>query len=131
VYLLALLLRIVVVCRSLTQMGTQRESFVELTERIGRKTGGISVSPFISDRRGSAEPVALVMLSGKAMGDKAADLFDLFRDVLLTARLDDQERFKQVGPAGSATLKDMSPHMSAAFWAVGCDLQHVHLNETD
>ena len=30
-------------------MGTQKESFIELTERIGRKTGGVSVSPFTSD----------------------------------------------------------------------------------
>ena len=29
--------------RCLTQMGTQKETFVELTERIGRKTGGLSV----------------------------------------------------------------------------------------
>ena len=34
-------------CRSLTQMGTDKESFIELTERIGRKTGGLSVSPFV------------------------------------------------------------------------------------
>ena len=27
-------------------MGTAKESFVELTERIGRKTGGVSVYPF-------------------------------------------------------------------------------------
>ena len=78
-------------------MGTGSESFVELTERIGRKTGGLSVSPFLSDVRGQAEPLALVMISGKAMADKAGDLLDLFRDVLLTARLDDRERFKQVG----------------------------------
>lgn len=77
-------------------MGTEKESFVELTERIGRKTGGLSVSPFVSDKRSTDEPVALVMISGKAMSDKAADLLDLFRDVLLTARLDDRERFKQV-----------------------------------
>ena len=83
--------------RCLTQMGTGSESFVELTERIGRKTGGLSVSPFLSDVRGQAEPLALVMISGKAMADKAGDLLELFRDVLLTARLDDCERFKQVG----------------------------------
>ena len=77
-------------------MGTQKESFIELTERIGRKTGGLSVSPFVSDRRGTAEPLALIMISGKAMADKAGDLLELFHDVLLTARLDDQERFKQV-----------------------------------
>lgn len=69
---------------------------MELTERIGRKTGGLSVSPFVSDVRGTKEPLALIMISGKAMADKAGDLLQLFQDVLLTARLDDQERFKQV-----------------------------------
>ena len=30
------------------------------------------------------------------MADKAGDLLDLFHDVLLTARLDDRARFRQV-----------------------------------
>ena len=77
-------------------MGTTKESFVELTERIGRKTGGLSVSPMVSDVRGRSEPVALLMVSGKTMGEKAGDLLSLFQDVLLTARLDDRERFRQV-----------------------------------
>lgn len=110
-------------CRSLTQMGTDKESFIELTERIGRKTGGVSVSPFISDRRGTAEPVALVMISGKAMGNKAADLFDLFRDVLLTARLDDQERFKQVGCPHMAFLPIWSVLMPAHSGSVVFDFE--------
>lgn len=37
------------------------------------------------------------------MGDKAGDLLDIVRDLLLTARLDDQERFKQVGTVPSVT----------------------------
>ncbi len=90
--------------RCLTQMGTKSESFVELTERIGRKTGGLGASPFVADVRGEAEPAAYVMLSGKAMAGKAGDLFDLFRDVLLTARLDDRERFKQARPPRAAPL---------------------------
>jgi Zn-dependent M16 (insulinase) family peptidase len=49
-------------CRSLTQMGTTKESFVELTERIGRKTGGLSISPYTSPVRGRKEPVAKVMV---------------------------------------------------------------------
>ncbi|KAG2444514.1 hypothetical protein HXX76_001261 [Chlamydomonas incerta] len=83
-------------CRSLTQMGTATESFVELTERIGRKTGGISVYPFTSAVRGAEQPVSYVMIRGKAMGGKAADMLDLMRDVLLTARLDDKARFGQM-----------------------------------
>ena len=78
-------------------MGTERENFIQLTERIGRKTGGIGVSPFTSDVRGRPDnPAAFLMISGKAMADKTGDMLDLFRDVLLTARLDDRERFKQV-----------------------------------
>lgn len=44
-------------------MGTEKESFIELTERIGRKTGGLSVYPFTSSVQGSPEPVAFLMAS--------------------------------------------------------------------
>lgn len=83
-------------CRSLTQMGTRTESFVELTERLGRVTGGVGVSPLTSDIRGVTDPAAYVIISGKAMSDKTGNLLEIFRDILLTARLDDKARFRQV-----------------------------------
>jgi hypothetical protein len=52
-------------CRSLTNMGTATESFIDLTERIGRKTGGLSIYPFTSSVRGQKEPLAYIMLRGK------------------------------------------------------------------
>jgi Zn-dependent M16 (insulinase) family peptidase len=55
-------------CRSLTQMGTDKESFVELTERIGRKTGGISVSPFVSAGQGLRRPDRIHHGAGKDHG---------------------------------------------------------------
>ncbi len=79
-------------------MGTQEEDFVQLTERIGRKTGGLSFSPFTSHKRGQVEPQAYLMVRGKVTASKAPDMLDLMRDILLTARLDDKERFKQVCP---------------------------------
>lgn len=48
-------------------MGTQKESFIELTERIGRKTGGLSVYPFTSNVKDSAEPVAFLMVRLQTM----------------------------------------------------------------
>lgn len=45
------------------QMGTEKESFIELTERIGRKTGGVSVYPFSSAKRGEDTPVSYIMVS--------------------------------------------------------------------
>jgi hypothetical protein len=40
--------------------------------------------------------VCAEQVRGKAMADKADGLLDLFHDVLLTARLDDKARFRQV-----------------------------------
>ena len=85
------------ICRCLTQMGTDKEDFIELTERIGRKTGGVGVSPFTSDIRGQDDPASYLIIRGKAVADKVGDLTDLFVDVLHNAKLDDQARFKQVG----------------------------------
>ena len=84
-------------------MGTATESFVDLSERIGRKTGGVSVSPSVLSRKGSPEPLGYITVRGKAMADKAGDMMDVVRDVLLTARLDDRERFKQVCGGGGWT----------------------------
>lgn len=92
-------------CRCLTQMGTAQESFIELTERIGRKTGGLSVSPSVMNKRGTDEPVAYVTVRGKAMADKAGDMLDIARDILLTARLDDSERFKQMALETKSSLE--------------------------
>ena len=77
-------------------MGTDKEDFIQLTERIGRKTGGVGVSSFTSDIRGQDDPAAYLIIRGKAVADKTSDLTDLFIDILHNARLDDQARFKQV-----------------------------------
>ncbi len=37
-----------------------------------------------------------LQVRGKAMAGKAGDMLGIARDILLTARLDDRERFKQV-----------------------------------
>jgi hypothetical protein len=49
-------------------MGTASESFIELTERIGRKTGGLSVYPFTSAKRGQEEPIAKLIVSSRGPG---------------------------------------------------------------
>lgn len=43
-------------------MGTKKESETELIERIGRKTGGLSVYPFTSSVKDSPDPVAFLMV---------------------------------------------------------------------
>ena len=82
--------------RSLLEMGTEKEDFVKLSQHIGRSTGGITSSPFTSMRRGGGKSVGRLFFRGKATLDNAAELLAILQDVLLTARLDNHERFKQI-----------------------------------
>ena len=81
--------------RCLMEMGTSTRSYVQLTQEIGRKTGGISVSPFTSNVRGSDDPVAYMMLRGKCTGAQVGDMTELMRDIVFNATFDDRDRFKQ------------------------------------
>ena len=82
--------------RSLLQMGTETEDFVKLSQRIGRKTGGIHTSTFVSDVRESDEGSTWLFMRGKATLEQSEELLAILRDVLLTANLDNQERFRQM-----------------------------------
>ncbi|HMQ54298.1 MAG TPA: insulinase family protein [Anaerolineae bacterium] len=82
--------------QTLTKMGTTSESFVKLSQRIGRKTGGVWTSSVISAVKDQPEAEAWLFLRGKATMAQADDLFDILRDVLLTVNLDNQERFRQL-----------------------------------
>ena len=86
-------------CRALTEMGTQEEDFVQLSERIGRKTGGISAYPFTTtsiaeDCVGGVK--SFVMMRGKATTDKFGDFLDIVRDCMTSADLGNKERFRQM-----------------------------------
>ncbi len=91
--------------RALTQIGTQNEDFVRLTQRIGQKTGGIGASTFLSAKRDHPEAAAWLFLRGKAVPERAQDMLDIWRDVLLTVKLDNQERFKQMAMEEKARLE--------------------------
>lgn len=84
-------------CRSLTEMGTKTEDFVELTERIGRKTGGVSAYPFISDLKNEEQkPSAYIIVRGKATRDKFGDYCDIVGDIIDNVELNNKDRFKQM-----------------------------------
>lgn len=81
-------------CQSLQEMGTKDLSFVELNHLIGRKTGGISVYPMTTSKRGQKEAVSYLVASGKATSAQVPDLLDLMRVLLQDVQLTDQQRFK-------------------------------------
>jgi len=82
--------------RVLLQMGTETQDFVQLTQRIGRETGGIHPATLTSSIRESSDSALFFFLRGKAVTSQAGDLLDILKDVLLTTRLDNRERFKQI-----------------------------------
>src|SRR5262249_47470674 len=83
--------------RVLLGMGTTTEDYVALSQRIGRTTGGIETATFTSMTRQPRAPAAAwLFLRGKATVAQAPDLLAILRDVLLTTKLDDRERLRQI-----------------------------------
>lgn len=82
--------------RALLEMGTEAQDYVRLAQRIGRTTGGISPSILTSAVHSTREGTAWLFLRGKATTARANELLAILRDVLLTVRLDNRERFRQI-----------------------------------
>lgn len=93
--------------RAFVEMGTKRENFVTLTQRISRKTGGIRSQSFTSTVKNAKESTAWLFLRGKAMIRQTEALIDILRDVLLTVHLDNQERFLQMVLEEKARVEQM------------------------
>lgn len=91
--------------RALLEMGTEQEDFVSLLQRIGRTTGGIHSMTFLTPICGKPLAAARVFLRGKAMADRARDLLDILTDLLVSARLDNRERFRQMVLEEKASLE--------------------------
>jgi presequence protease len=115
--------------RALLQMGTQTQDYVALTQRIGKSTGGIRAEVLASAIRESQNSALYFFLRGKATTDKAQELLDILKDVLLTTQLDNRERFKQIVledkagaeagliPGGHLVVKNrLSARFSEADW---------------
>jgi len=81
---------------SFTDMGTMTEDYVKLSQRISTKTGGVWHSTIISTNADRSGATAWLLLRGKATVSQSQALLDIFRDVLLTVKLDDKDRFRQI-----------------------------------
>jgi Zn-dependent M16 (insulinase) family peptidase len=82
--------------RALLETGAGAQDFVALSEHIGRSTGGIRASTFISAMRGNPSSVARLVLRAKVVPDKADELITILRNVLLSAHLEDHDRVLQI-----------------------------------
>src|SRR5215467_3665106 len=94
-----------VLARALTELGTNREDEVTFAHRIARHTGGIEPQPFALTRTDGKSTAAWLALRGKATVAKASELFAIFRDLLLDARLDQRERMRRLVLEDKARLE--------------------------
>src|SRR5512138_508927 len=82
--------------RALLEMGTDKEDYVKLSQRIGKSTGGIHGSAVTTTTLGSRESVAKLFLRGKATVQQSAELLNILKDILLSVNFDNKERLKQI-----------------------------------
>jgi presequence protease len=82
--------------QSLLEIGTEKEDFVKLSQRIGRKTGGIWTTSYTSSLTGATRAAAWLIMRSKATLAQADDMLNILRDVLLTVKFDNRDRFKQM-----------------------------------
>ncbi len=91
--------------RALTEMGTSQQSYVQLIQRIGQKTGGIWAQLFLSAAPERQNAEAWLVLRAKAMLAQTRDLLTLLHEILTGVRLDDAERFRQMVLEEKASLE--------------------------
>jgi Zn-dependent M16 (insulinase) family peptidase len=82
--------------RALLEMGTDKEDYVKLTQRIGRKTGGIGYSTYVSPVLNNPHGTSWLFLHGRAMAAQGPELLAIMLDMLQGVQLDNQQRFKQI-----------------------------------
>jgi Zn-dependent M16 (insulinase) family peptidase len=82
--------------RSLLEMGTRRLDFVRLSQRIGRSTGGISPSAYISPIYQSERSAAWLFLRAKTTMGQVGELLAILKEILSEAQFDNPSRFKQM-----------------------------------
>ncbi len=114
----------------LLEMGTQREDYVSLSQRISKQTGGIYGTPFLSALENNPTGISRFFLRGKCMVEQTGALLDILRDVLLEPAFNNKERFRQIVlehkseletaiiPRGhSAVIGRLKAHYHESHWA--------------
>nr|XP_043634383.1 presequence protease 1, chloroplastic/mitochondrial-like [Erigeron canadensis] len=113
-------------CRSLLEMGTKELNFVQLKKLIGEKTGGISVYPFTSSKKGSKDPVSHMMIRCKAMSANTEDLLNLIVCILKETEFTNQKRFKRLVSQSKAKLENQLRDAGHVFAATRLNAKLNH-----
>ncbi len=82
--------------KAILEMGTDKEDYVVISQRIGRKTGGIGTAFHTSMKKDSKTGAVWMVMRGKSMLSRANDLLNILKDIILNVKFDNRERFRQI-----------------------------------
>ncbi|MEJ5347778.1 MAG: insulinase family protein [Desulfosoma sp.] len=82
--------------RALLEMGTSKEDYVTLNERISRKTGGIGVQTSSGACADGESVGSWLLIRGKALLRQVPDLYAIVHDLVCEVQLNNRERFRQI-----------------------------------
>ncbi|MCE1195776.1 insulinase family protein, partial [bacterium] len=82
--------------RALLETGAGEADYVAMSQEIGKHTGGIGTTNLLVSKWGGGDAAASFIIRGKALAKKADRLFGLLQTLLSNARLNNQERFRQI-----------------------------------
>jgi Zn-dependent M16 (insulinase) family peptidase len=84
-------------CTLLTQVGTEKYDYIQMAERKEAGTGGIDAMVSILENPADINDYQLfIKLKGKALVQKQDKLFEILKDICLSADFNDLERIKTV-----------------------------------
>lgn len=82
--------------RALLETGAGEMDYVAMSQEMGKHTGGIGATNLLVTKWGGGAAAASFIVRGKALVRKADKLLGLLNAILSDARLDNQERFRQI-----------------------------------
>jgi len=81
---------------ALFEMGTEKEDYVQLLQRIGQKTGGIHPHLMASTLKDSPGVASWFFLRGKSTVAQFEDMLAIMEDLILRVKFDDRDRFMKL-----------------------------------
>lgn len=84
---------------ALTELGTTKQDFVSLQQKIGSETGGVSTSALVGEvhsANGKGPALAKMTIRGKGMLSQVSSLFDIIGEILLDVDINNRERVRQI-----------------------------------
>jgi Zn-dependent M16 (insulinase) family peptidase len=82
--------------RALTETGTTRRDYVDLSQWIARTSGGIWAQSITAPVLGSDTAASRLLVRAKATAEKMGETADILTEILTSARMDSQERIGRI-----------------------------------